>query len=131
MRDQLGDQRIVIEADARARLDAGIEPDAARRVDDRKLAGYRLECEVRALRRDPRLDRMAVNAELILGERELFSGGRQQLPLDEIDAGDELGHGMLDLQAGIHLEEVRSVAALVHDEFDGAGGIVSNRAAEL
>jgi hypothetical protein len=35
----------------------------------------------------------------------------------EIDAVDELGDRVLDLQARVHLEEVEA-AVLVHDEFD-------------
>ena len=37
---------------------------------------------------------------------------------------------MFDLEAGIHLQEKWTVAIPVHDELDGAGGVVSDRAAE-
>ena len=40
------------------------------------------------------------------------------LLVDEIDAGDHLGDGMLDLDAGVHLDEVE-LAVLV-EELDGA-----------
>ena len=70
-------------------------------------------------------------ADLVLGERQRFAGRRQQLPFDEVDAGDQLGDRMLDLQAGVHLEEVRAVASLIHDELDRAGRIVADGAAEL
>ena len=46
--------------------------------------------------------------------------------LNEIDAGDQFGHGMLDLQAGVHLEEVE-VPVLVDDELDRTGAVVLNR----
>ena len=54
---------------------------------------------------------------------QLLAGGDADHLLDEIDAGDELGHGMLDLQARIHFEE-EEAAVLAGDEFDRAGGIV-------
>ena len=80
------------------------------RVHGRQFAGCGLEGEVGALGRDARLDRVAAHADLLLGQRELFAGRRQQLPFDEIDAGDELGDGMLDLQPRVHFQEIWSVA---------------------
>jgi len=43
--------------------------------------------------------------------------------LDQIDAGDQFGDGVLDLQPRVHLEEIKTLV-LAGDEFDGAGGIV-------
>ena len=40
--------------------------------------------------------------------------------------GDQFGHGMLDLQAGVHLDEEHVLA--VGDEFDGAGADIIDRA---
>src|SRR2546426_5798876 len=37
----------------------------------------------------------------------------------EIDAGHQLGHGVLDLKTRVHLEEVE-VPLRVHEELDGA-----------
>ena len=39
-------------------------------------------------------------------ERQRLARGHQQLGLDQIDAGDHFGHGMLDLNPGVHLDEV-------------------------
>jgi hypothetical protein len=39
----------------------------------------------------------------------------------EVDAGHELGDGMLDLEARVHLEEVEALAVLVEQELAGAG----------
>ena len=58
--------------------------------------------------------------------RKLFAGGDADHLLDEIDAGDEFGHGMLDLQARVHFQEVEALV-LAGDELDGAGGIVVHR----
>ena len=49
--------------------------------------------------------------------------GDDELRAHEIDAGHRLGHGMLDLEPGVHLEkEERRVLALAFDqELDRAG----------
>src|SRR5437762_10317734 len=47
---------------------------------------------------------------------------------DEVDAGDELGHRMLDLDAAVQLEEPE-VAAVEH-ELGRAGAAVADRAGE-
>ena len=49
-------------------------------------------------------------ADLLLAQRQRLAGGDAQLPLDQIEAGDHLGHRMLDLEPGIHLDEVEGVA---------------------
>src|SRR4051794_1341778 len=48
------------------------------------------------------------------------------LPTDEVDVGDHLRHRMLDLQPGVHLEEIER-PALVQQELDGAGIRVVHR----
>ena len=60
-------------------------------------------------------------------ERQRFAGGHAQLPLDQIEPGDHLGHRMLDLQPGVHLHEVELVR-LVGDELHRAGVHVSDGA---
>ena len=44
--------------------------------------------------------------------------------LHEVDAGDHLGHRMLDLEAGVHLDEVE-LAVLV-EELDRAGAAIAD-----
>ena len=61
---------------------------------------------------------------LVLRHRQRLAGGDADLPLDEVDAGDHLGDRVLDLQAGVHLEE-EELAVLV-DELDGAGVVVAD-----
>ena len=46
--------------------------------------------------------------DLVLADRERLAAGDAQLLLDEVDAGDELGHRMLDLDARVHLDEVEA-----------------------
>ena len=72
---------------------------------------------------DARFDRPALQCDVLLRERQLLARGDADHLLDEIDAGDQLGHGMLDLQAGIHFEEVEALV-LAGDELDRAGAIV-------
>src|SRR5262249_6816714 len=43
----------------------------------------------------------------------------------EVEAGHELGHGVLDLEPRIHLEEVE-VLLRIDDELDGARGLVAD-----
>ena len=59
-------------------------------------------------------------------DRKLLAGGDADHLLDQIDAGDELGHRMLDLQPRVHLQEVEALV-LPGDELDGAGGVVADR----
>jgi hypothetical protein len=48
---------------------------------------------------------------------------------DDVDAGDHLGHRMLDLHAGVHLDEVE-LAVLV-EKLEGAGAAVADLTAGL
>ena len=64
---------------------------------------------------DPAFDGMPGEADR-LAERERPAQRNQDLLLDQVDPGDLLGHGMLHLDAGIHLQEVE-LAVLVQ-EFD-------------
>ena len=50
-----------------------------------------------------------------------------QLVRDEVAAGHELGHRVLDLEAGVHLEEGR-LAAIRDEELARAGADVADRA---
>src|SRR5690606_14490192 len=50
--------------------------------------------------------------------------GDADLVLDQIEPGAHLGHAVLDLEPGVHLEEVE-LAALRGDELDGAGADVA------
>ena len=70
---------------------------------------------------DPHLDGVAtaLGEDLVLRHRQGLAGRHADLPLDEVDAGDRLGHRVLDLQAGVHLEEEE--LAILIDELDGAG----------
>src|SRR5262249_13894595 len=74
---------------------------------------------------DARLDRPTLELDVALLERELFSRGDANHLLDQIDAGHELGDGMLDLKPRIHLQEIKTLV-LPCDELDRARGVVAN-----
>ena len=65
----------------------------------------------------PLRDGVGVVERAALGEAELLA--------HEVDAGDLLGDGVLDLQAGVHLEE-RDGAVLADEELAGAGADVAD-----
>ena len=114
--------------------DLGAGRHAAVDTDRRRLAiaddapGVRAKILIGALGRDPRLDRMAAFAYLVLPGREPLAGGDPDLPFDEIEAGDRLGDGMLDLEPGVHLEEPGLAASVLEDELDRAEIVVADRA---
>ena len=62
----------------------------------------------------PRVD------DLVLAERQRLAGGDPDLLLDQVDAGDHLGDRVLDLDAGVDLDEVEVVVG-VDQELAGAG----------
>ena len=72
------------------------------------------------------ITRPAVDADVALGDVELFSGRDAQLVLDEIETRDQLGHGVLDLEPGVHLQEIE-LAAGVEQELHGPGRVVGDR----
>ena len=76
----------------------------------------------RVLGVDAALDGVAGEGDVLLLERERRAGGDADLLEHEVDAGDRLGHRMLDLQAGVHLDEIE--LAVLEEELDGAGAAV-------
>src|SRR5690349_19386924 len=91
---------------------------------------------LRILGRNPALDRVAVGRDPLL-RRNVQRSFVQPVPvrdedlaLDNVDAGDDLGHGVLNLDARIHLNEKELVAIDVEQEFDGAGIAIFGRLAK-
>ncbi len=62
----------------------------------------------------PAFDRVAVDHDIVLRRRQLAAGGDTDLLQHQIDIGDHLGDGMLDLDAGVHLDE-KEFAILVEE----------------
>src|SRR5579859_5590391 len=68
---------------------------------------------------DPALDGMAGELDLGLIDLQPAAGGDADLLLHQVDAADQLGHRMLDLDARVHLDE-GELAILVEElERDG------------
>ncbi len=74
---------------------------------------------------DARFDCPAGKLHVRLLERELLASGDADHLLDQVDAGDQLRHGMLDLQARVHLQEEER-AVLAGNELDRAGAVVAH-----
>src|SRR5262249_8334322 len=130
---ELGDHWIVVDRDLAPLLHAGVvahgdalTPRFGGRPVAREPAGRGQEVAVGILGIDAGLDRPAGERHVALLERERLAGGDADHLLDQIDAGHELGHRMLDLQPRVHLEEIEA-RVLADDELDGAGGIVTDR----
>ena len=58
------------------------------------------------------------------------SGRDMQLELDQIEPGDRLGHGMLDLEAGVDLHEREAVLVRLVEELDGPGAAIAGAQGE-
>ncbi len=86
----------------------------------------------RVFRGDPALDRMAAQLHPgLVGHTRGFGDGAafldQDLGRHDVDARHLLGHGMLDLDAGVHLDEVELARLHVLQELDGARAFVVHR----
>ncbi len=88
--------------------------------------GLRQEAGIGVLGVEAGLDGMARELHLLLAERQPLAARHPQLPFDQVEAGDGLGHGMLDLQARVHLEEVEG-AVTAQQEFDRACAAITDR----
>ena len=88
----------------------------------------RLEVAVGIFGVDAHLDR--VTDQRRDAERERLASGDADLLLHQVVAGDHLGHGMLDLDARVHLHEVER-AVLVEEELDRPRAGVVDRRGEL
>ena len=77
------------------------------------------------------LDGVPGHLDLRLAQRQRLARGHAQLPFHEVEAGDRLGDGMLDLQARVHLDEVPGRVggelAALDQELDRAGALVGHR----
>ena len=112
--------------DAAVHADAGPEWLA---VEEERV-GLRQEVLQGILGVDAALDGVAALAEVGLRPRQWLAGSHAQLGVDQIDAGHHLGHRVLDLKPGIHLEEVEPglVALALEQELHRAGVAIADRA---
>ena len=125
VRAQLGDQRVVGDRDLVPGLDAGVDADRVRELEELEAAGLREEGQ-RVLGVEPHLDRVALGLARLEAER--LAGRDPQLLLDEVEPGHELRHRMLDLEPRVQLQEEEALA--VEHELGGAGVLVADRPRE-
>ena len=85
----------------------------------------RREVAIGILGVDAAFDRPAGELDVALAERQRLAVSNADHLLDEVDAGDEFGHRMLDLKPGIHLKEVEA-PVLPGDELDRSGAVVAH-----
>ncbi|MNF72928.1 hypothetical protein D3C84_549180 [compost metagenome] len=123
--DQLADHGVVVGRHLVTRIDVGFPTHAqtTRRVEALDETWRRHEGG-RIFGVDPAFDGMATDADVLLGDRQGLAGGDAQLLLDEIHTGDHLGDRVLDLDPGVHLDEVE-LAVLVQ-ELEGARTAVAD-----
>ena len=79
---------------------------------------------LRVLGVDPAFDRVAAELDVLLAQGQRMAVGDADLLADQIEAGDRLGHRMLDLQPGVHLDEVEF--AVLPEELDRAGAAIAH-----
>jgi hypothetical protein len=124
--DDLGDHRVEVGRDGVALADAGVDADAGAggQGQPRDAAGGGREVAVGVLGVQARLDGVAELGGLVAFE--LPAAGDVQLQLDQVGAGGDLGDRVLDLQAGVDLEEGEQLLARVVQELDGARAAVAD-----
>ncbi len=111
--DDLGQHGIVVRRHRGAAIDGRLDAHAVGEDHLGEEAARGLKVALWILGIEPRLDRRADGARGARGQIGQLAGGQAHHPLDQIDAGHLLGHAVLDLDAGVDLQEVIGVVARV------------------
>ena len=125
--DELAEQRVVVRRHLVAGVDVRVEPDAraARGVEplDRRRCPGRKSCSASSalIRNSIAWPRCGTSA-WVMPER--LAGRDPDLEGDEVDAGEHLGHRVLDLDPAVDLDEV-GVAVVVDEELERADVLVA------
>ena len=127
MGDELGQHGVVVRADLGAACDPGVDAQIDRKAHFGQQTGGGLEVLERIFRVQPGLDRVAARAHVEARQRRHFAAREPHHPLDQVDAGDGLGHAVFDLQARIDFEEEELLGSRIDDELDRACGAVRGR----
>ncbi len=125
--DELGEQRVERARDHVAGAHAGVDADAgaAGRLEHVHGAGRGEEAAARVLAVDAELERVATRRRVVVVDE--AARGDAELLAHEVDARDLLGDRVLDLEAGVDLEEGDG-AVLRHEELARAGADVADLA---
>ena len=84
---------------------------------------------VRVFRVDAAFDGVTFDRNVALLDRHAFARRNANLDLHDIDAGNHLSHRMLDLEARIHLDEIKLI--LLVEELERAGAFITDLAARF
>ena len=125
--NHLGQHRVVVAGHLLPGLDPRVHAHAIRESHVGQQPGARPVVLAGVLGVDARLHRMPRHLGAGIGQRVEERGvtlRQADHPPHQVHPGDLLGDRMLDLQAGVHLEERRLLAVHVVDELDGARGAV-------
>src|SRR2546425_8454561 len=125
--DQLGQQRIVVGRYLVTRVEMAIHAHSWSTRRQILFHRTRLRAEIRAgiLRRNTAFNGMTMRAQVFLPELQRHASSNTDLLLDQVGTCHHLGHGMFDLQAGIHLHKI-IMALVIKQEFERAGVTISN-----
>ena len=135
----LDQQRVVIGRDGRAGVGVAAvqtHAEAAARAVGGDAADVGCEVVGRVFGGDAALDGVAVHAQVGLIAHADFGHGQrcalrdEDLRTYEVNAGDHLGDRVLDLNSGVHLDEI-VVALLVHQEFHRTGRDIADMTGNL
>ena len=121
--DELCDHRIVIGRDIhipdRPRCRC-VSPGPPGMCRDSILPGDGPEIKLRVFGVDAALDGVAADFDIAPACESGSPAGDEYLLLSRCQCRHQLGDGMLHLDAGVHLHEIK-IAVLVHEKFDGPG----------
>src|SRR5882757_5098590 len=113
--DQLAEQAVVKWRHRVAGIEHAVETHPVATGNAQCGDGARVRSE--ALRRvfgvDADLDSVAIDAHLILAEAQPLAAGDPDHLAYQVDSGDHFGYRMLDLDARVHLQEIKLVASVV------------------
>ncbi len=123
--DELGEQRVEGAADDIAGGDATVDANPRTTGEAQRVhrTGCRHEVQAGIFAVDAELERVTFGNGVVIVEGPTL--GETELLAHEIDAGDLLGDGMLDLQPGVDLEEGDG-AVTSDEELAGAGAEVTH-----
>ncbi|MDT4842924.1 hypothetical protein FQZ97_768390 [compost metagenome] len=118
-RQVLGQHRVVVRRDLQAVFQRRIDAQPGRLHPPKHRADLRHEARGGIFRADAQLHRVAAALHVLLPEVQRLALGHPQLPLHQVDPGNQFGHAVLDLQPRVHFHEIE-IAGLVQQEFQRA-----------
>ena len=120
--DDLGDERVEARVRGVSRVAARVDPHpgSARRLEglDDASGGANRPVRPQGFQVYPRLHREAVARDAVPPRRQWRAARKVELKPDEVDPRELLRNGVLDLDPGVRLDEIRG-AGLVHEELEG------------